>query len=1428
CFSLREMADWDFLDEVDVLAKLSGDFKEKLESKKWQERKEALEQLQGLLAANPRLSTKTNYGEIMNTLQMVLAKDSNINCNALAAKCISGIATGIRTKFAPFANQIIPVCAERFKEKKAQLRDPLIECVDAVASTILLENLSEEIVTGMEKPNPQIKLQMDNFIFRQMNKFSADKAPRKLIKLVVPVLAKHANDADGDVREAALAAIGSVQRMIGDKNVKSMIGDLEKDENKMKKITEGAARASDLAAEYAAKTAPPAATSSSRGGDGEQEAETDDAPSAKPAAKAKEADPWDFADAFDVLGKMPSNFDGETGVESKKWGERKEALEALLELLKANIKLCPKGNYSELVGVLRRMLEKDANINVTAVAAKCLTHLATGLRTKFGQHVATILPTVLDKFKEKKPVLKDPLVELIDAAANSATLESMESDLLVGLAKNNPQIKSQIALFLKRHFIKLNSTTMPKKTLKALAPVLVKHTGEADTEVRETSCAALGAAMAVIGEKPMMTMLGDIAEDKLKMGKVKDAFEALKGEVEEVAPAPAPPPPKTESKPPAGKPPAKGPVKKAPPKEEEEEDEAPPPPKTATKGPAKKAVAPKEEPNEEEEEAPKKAEELLSSNEDKKTRLKDEKTLKILKWNFATPDDEHTNQLMSLLGAQAKASLVGLLFHKDFKMHIKAIEELNKMADEDPLPLVKNSDLILKWCTLRFFETNPAALIKVLDLANRVLNLCFEKDEPMSNEEAASFMPYLLLKSGEQKESMRTTVREIIDIMSSICGPLKLCSFVVDALKTKNSRQRTECLMVLEKYIDTVGLASLKPMGVMKAMAACVSDRDTGVRNAAINGIVACYKDEGDRIWATDLKGMESKERQMVEERIKRTGAAPGSARPGVAGTPATGVRPGGGARIAKPNGSTVRGGRPSSQNREGNVTRDSSPVSSRGLNSTFNAGNERSERSNGGARFQLDDDLDNLPADNNMTMSQLMTQLDQVNITAPSRQSTALKRTNSCSSIGSSVVDSIEALDKVIQNVSSAIADICIEAIEQLSFVLSVEEQRPLLRDRVNLLLPAIAAQVKLIRSFSDRAAEERLADRMKYLINFVSSFTLTATDLRCASAEALEPYMYEFIWIINDQRFKQIPESDQVIRSINKMAIKSCSMSEPNAFFVAMTNCISKDLIGENYETVILFTKCMHKFTGELKEAMDMDIVANTANAFYTSVSSLSRPSEVHGEAMTAVHTAIEKAFAISKANPRHVFGRVRNLDSRLRLKVDAWADIMGPSRIHDNIIAVLKKMHDLPHTIATLADYVSQRPAERQSFEKMLGMIPMGDYIKQLMREYTAFREGRSESSPVFPAPPIAALMQKSINVSIHSINFLGSDASSVYEFGAAPSMETSMALPTAATDLMSPMSSAPIAAPSTVTKSKRRTINPAELEPLKERLNQLGAE
>ncbi|KIH58944.1 HEAT repeat protein, partial [Ancylostoma duodenale] len=182
----------------------------------------------------------------------------------------------------------------------------------------------------------------------------------------------------------------------------------------------------------------------------------------------QEADPWDFLEPVDVLAKLPADFI--TNIESKKWTERRDALQ-------------------------------------------------------FAPHAPGVVPAVFDKFKEKKPLLRDPLVECIDAIAATTTLEAMGEDILAALEKPNPNIKIQTDLFLYRAFKLLNSQTMPKKTLKSIAPLLIKHTGDSDAEVRDASYAALGSAMRAIGEKACLPLLSDILEDKLKMGKIKEFYQ---------------------------------------------------------------------------------------------------------------------------------------------------------------------------------------------------------------------------------------------------------------------------------------------------------------------------------------------------------------------------------------------------------------------------------------------------------------------------------------------------------------------------------------------------------------------------------------------------------------------------------------------------------------------------------------------------------------------------------------------------------------------------------------------------------------------------------------------------------------------------------------------------------------------------------------
>ena len=65
------MDGWDFADPVDILPQLPKNFYELIASKKWQERKEALESLLTLATDNPRLDPNSNYNELMNTVAKV-------------------------------------------------------------------------------------------------------------------------------------------------------------------------------------------------------------------------------------------------------------------------------------------------------------------------------------------------------------------------------------------------------------------------------------------------------------------------------------------------------------------------------------------------------------------------------------------------------------------------------------------------------------------------------------------------------------------------------------------------------------------------------------------------------------------------------------------------------------------------------------------------------------------------------------------------------------------------------------------------------------------------------------------------------------------------------------------------------------------------------------------------------------------------------------------------------------------------------------------------------------------------------------------------------------------------------------------------------------------------------------------------------------
>ena len=59
---------------------------------------------------------------------------------------------------------------------------------------------------------------------------------------------------------------------------------------------------------------------------------------------------------------------------------------------------------------------------------------------------------------------------------------------------------------------------------------------------------------------------------------------------------------------------------------------------------------------------------------------------------------------------------------------------------------VASLDVLLKWMTLRFFDTNTSLHIKGLEYLNALFALLAEEDYNLLDHEAHSFIPYLIVK----------------------------------------------------------------------------------------------------------------------------------------------------------------------------------------------------------------------------------------------------------------------------------------------------------------------------------------------------------------------------------------------------------------------------------------------------------------------------------------------------------------------------------------------------------------------------------------------------------------------------------------------------------------------------------------------------------
>ncbi|XP_032379163.1 cytoskeleton-associated protein 5 isoform X3 [Etheostoma spectabile] len=1450
---------YELLEAVEILSKIPKDFYDKIEAKKWQERKEALEAIEAL-TKNPKLENG-DYGDLVRALKKVVGKDANVMLVTVAAKCLAALASGLRKKFGTYAGQVVPTVLEKFKEKKPQVVQALQEAIDAIFLTTTLQNLSEDILAVMDNKNPSIKQQASLFLARSFRHCTQATLPKSVLKPFCAALIKQVNDSAPEVRDAAFEALGTAMKVVGEKAVNPFLSDLDK--LKLDKIKESAdkvelagakkgaggggekkpaAKAPPAAEAPPKSSAPPRKTQSGAASKSSTGPSKKGKPTCTVAGKAKKtpesreftetelsvevceeraagvlpascvqlldsanwkerlASMEEFLRAVETMDKAEMPCQALVRMLAKKPGWKETNFQVMQMKLQIVALVAQRGQFSKTSAavVLDGLVDKVGDIKcggkakegLTAIGEACslpwtaeqvvsmafaqknpknqaetLNWLANAMK-EFGfaginvkgfiSNVKTALgatnPAIRTSaitllgvmylymgaplrmfFEDEKPALlsqidaefekmqgqsppapirsikKSGAVEegdegeeqeedgggggaqdIMDLLPRTDIGDKITSDLVSKIGDKNWKIRKEgldeaAAIISEAKFITANIGDLPmalkgrlgdsnkilvqqaltllqqlstamgpglKQHVKALGIPIVTVLGDSKPNVRAAAMTTLQAWVEQTGmkewlegedlseelkkENPFLrqellgwlaeklptlrTVPGDLmlcvphlyacledrngdvrkkAQDALptfmmhlgydKMEKAagklkaasKDQVLAMLEKARAVMPAKPAAPAKSgggkgsaersraasasrqpasedfvDNKPEAkkvrggaaGKKPPSPPEEPAPSSKDKDSNASKKLPSkgkaaaSSQQGAAGKKPAAKSQKDDEDRSGPIF---ILIANA-KEQRIKEEKQLKILKWNFTTPRDEYLEQLKTQMSTCFAKWLQDELFHFDFQRHVKAIGVMIERLESESDATIGCLDLILKWFTLRFFDTNTTVLMKVLEYLKLLFAMLNRENYHLTEYEANSFVPYLILKVGEPKDVVRKDVRAILTMLCKVYPASKVFPFLMDGTKSKNSKQRAECLEELGCLIEGYGMNVCQPTPAksLKEIAVHIGDRDTSVRNAALNTVVAVYNVCGDQVYKL-IGNLSEKDMSMLEERIKR------SAKKTVAAP-------------AKPS-ATERSQKEHPTNPNATFLRKPIQDDPNKLNQARqNAHHSESSHPSIPKEFQLD--LDMIEMDQNrvcelpdLVQHKLDELLEPIMIPEPKMRAISPHFDDLHNSTASTI-------NFVISQVASGDINNSIQALAQIDEVLRQEDKAEVMSGHIDQFLIATFMQLRLI--YSTHMADDRLDKRDIIKLysciigNMLSLFAMESLA-RQASMVVLKDLMHGLITLMLDARVEDIEDGQQVIRSVNLLVTRVLEKSDQTNILSTLLVLLQESLV-------------------------------------------------------------------------------------------------------------------------------------------------------------------------------------------------------------------------------------------------------------------------
>ncbi|KAK9818850.1 hypothetical protein WJX81_005118, partial [Elliptochloris bilobata] len=262
---------------------------------------------------------------------------------------------------------------------------------------------------------------------------------------------------------------------------------------------------------------------------------------------------------------------------------------------------------------------------------------------------------------------------------------------------------------------------------------------------------------------------------------------------------------------------------------------------------------------------------------------------------FEAPREDEEEAIEQELGTLCSDQLRGLLFASDFRKHVEAAELLIAALPAEAEAELAALDLLLRWAVVRLCDPhgNTTCLLRVLELCQALFGLLASSGAQLSQYEALCCLPCLVEKAGHNQDRIRALHRQLLRTARLIYPAPRLVEHLTAGLASKNNRTRVECAELLGELLAEDGLVAFdrakeKPF---PALAQLVSERDKGIRAAALGTLELLHSAEGSAAAWRAIGSISDQQRSLIEERFRHSEKQ--AARAAAASRQATGLSAG-------------------------------------------------------------------------------------------------------------------------------------------------------------------------------------------------------------------------------------------------------------------------------------------------------------------------------------------------------------------------------------------------------------------------------------------------------------------------------------------------------------------------------------------------------